>query len=299
MSRPHPILDRPAKTVVSKYSRGGWVLLECRETGLVYLDNPPDYTELEDTYAWERSLKRERAARKAREPLFAAVSAFSKRLRKTFRIAPRKETLPLAVARRVGEGRARLHLLDIGCGNGRYGSLLADRIGAACRLRVIPMGIEISRELAGMAQKEFEARGGSVIRSPALMGIDEAPDASIDLMMLHSFLEHEVHPLELMQACREKLTLGGAVIIKVPNFASWNRRIRQHRWCGFRFPDHVNYFTPESLRLLLDHAGFGIERMGFFECLPTSDNLWCVAAPLPANCPTPVEVTDALAPATS
>ena len=27
-------------------------------------------------------------------------------------------------------------------------------------------------------------------------------------------------------------------------------------WCGFRFPDHVNYFTPTSLKALATSIGY-------------------------------------------
>jgi len=44
--------------------------------------------------------------------------------------------------------------------------------------------------------------------------------------------------------------------VRVPNFASLNRRVIGKKWCGFRYPDHVNYFTPVSLRALVAKAGF-------------------------------------------
>jgi hypothetical protein len=28
------------------------------------------------------------------------------------------------------------------------------------------------------------------------------------------------------------------------------------KWCGWRFPDHVNYFTAASLRALAESVGF-------------------------------------------
>ena len=70
---------------------------------------------------------------------------------------------------------------------------------------------------------------------------------------------------------------GARLIVKVPNFASWNRRLRGDAWCGFRFPDHVNYFTPETLTLLLRETGFRVARFGVFDRLPTSDTMWLVA----------------------
>jgi hypothetical protein len=95
---------------------------------------------------------------------------------------------------------------------------------------------------------------------------------------MHSFLEHESEPLELLEATRDALQMGGVVIIKVPNYECWNRRYwRTKDWPGFRFPDHVNYFTPESLRSLVEKAGLCVLRFGVWDRFPTSDNMWLVA----------------------
>jgi len=45
------------------------------------------------------------------------------------------------------------------------------------------------------------------------------------------------------------------------------------RWSGFRFPDHVNYFTPQTLAEIARRAGFRAQyRWG--DRNPTSDSLW-------------------------
>ena len=69
-----------------------------------------------------------------------------------------------------------------------------------------------------------------------------------------------------------KLTPGGVAVIKVPNYGSLNRRLMGARWCGFRFPDHVNYFDKASLTRLARDAGFEVE-IPFMRSLPTDDNM--------------------------
>ena len=51
----------------------------------------------------------------------------------------------------------------------------------------------------------------------------------------------------------------GSVFIRVPNFASTNRKVRGAQWCGFRYPDHVNYFTPDSLSKMAADCGFSMK----------------------------------------
>jgi hypothetical protein len=62
----------------------------------------------------------------------------------------------------------------------------------------------------------------------------------------------------------------------VPNFASWNRVIRGAKWCGFRYPDHVNYFSPRTLKLLAEVSGYRMEPQHITDRLPFSDNMYAV-----------------------
>lgn len=52
--------------------------------------------------------------------------------------------------------------------------------------------------------------------------------------------------------------------------------VRGKEWCGFRLPDHVNYFTPDSLVQMCQQVGFHIAKFSFADRLPTSDNMWLV-----------------------
>ena len=64
---------------------------------------------------------------------------------------------------------------------------------------------------------------------------------------LRSYLEHELHPRAVLTELHRTLAPGGVALVKVPNYASLNRRVTGRKWCGFRYPDHLNYFTPASL----------------------------------------------------
>jgi SAM-dependent methyltransferase len=161
------------------------------------------------------------------------------------------------------------HVLDIGCGSG----FVLKQLPA----RYIPYGIEIDAEAARRAERYAAGRGGYVVHCDALSGLARLSDQWIDGVLMQSFLEHENQPLPVLRHVRRVLRPGGRVIIKVPNLASWNRLVRQQRWCGFRFPDHVNYFTPDSLTRMVGTAGLDIARFGLLQRQPTSDNMWLVA----------------------
>lgn len=64
-------------------------------------------------------------------------------------------------------------------------------------------------------------------------------------------------------------------IIKVPNYGAINRMIMGRKWCGFRYPDHLNYFTPASLRRMAEKCGYSV-KSAFSQRLPTSDNMYAI-----------------------
>ena len=84
----------------------------------------------------------------------------------------------------------------------------------------------------------------------------------------------------VLQELKKTVKKDGVLIIKVPNFSSINRIVRGENWCGYRFPDHVNQFTPRTLRKMIDIAGYKIIKFNFLDKQITSDNMWMVVAPL-------------------
>ena len=60
-------------------------------------------------------------------------------------------------------------------------------------------------------------------------------------------------------------------------YSSLNRKFRGDNWCGFRYPDHVNQFTPKTLSEMVVSTGYQIIKFNFLDKQPTSDNMWMVA----------------------
>ncbi len=276
MLRHCPVCLRPHESK-SRFSRGEWVLRDCPATGLLYLENPPGYVALESEYAFEVTMQQERVRRRQAEPLYSRLSAFTKQLR--LRLLPKRNKF-LRLARKTWHACARpseFRVLDVGCGFGNMLEGIAAAF-AAEGVRVLPFGVEISKELSRISGERFGPLGGRVINGPATEGIRAFPEGHFHCALLSSYLEHETAPGDVLAALRGRLVPGGHVLIKVPNFASWNRQARGAKWCGFRFPDHVNYFTPQALRRQVEAAGLGVARMKLTDRFPFSDNMYLVAA---------------------
>ena len=275
-----PILNRPTDVdeiglyyLYNDYN--AWSLEQCRETGFIFLANPPDYSQLETEFAWEKTSRTERKRRILEEPILSRVSGFTIKARSI--AFPRRNkiaSLMMNLTRDMNRSEP-LHLLDIGCGSGDLLVDICERF-AKIEQTVIPHGIEVSKCLASISADRVDGFGGKVIFANAIDGSMELKPGSIHVVVMASFLEHECRPLSLLQRLHPILTSDGAIILKVPNYASWNRIIRGGKWCGFRFPDHVNYFTPRTLRILAQEAGYIVSRQNFMDKIPTSDNMYAV-----------------------
>jgi SAM-dependent methyltransferase len=69
-------------------------------------------------------------------------------------------------------------------------------------------------------------------------------------------LEHTVSPLEDLRAVHAALAPGGLVLISVPNFSSWQRRVFGGTWFHLDVPRHRVHFTGAALERALQSAGF-------------------------------------------
>lgn len=271
----NPILGRKSNVIPTQFSRGQWQIVRCVETDFVFLKDPPAYEALESQdLEWSNSFQQERKRRWNEEPLLSRISWASTRIKR--RLFPKRNRFFQLACKHLSRStqKRNLAILDVGCGGG---TLLADfhhrfaDLGQASQL----CGIEVSQQLATSAQKLITPLGGTVVREPALDGIRTQLDSTIDLVIMSSFLEHESQPLKLLTNLKRCLTNNGIVLIKVPNFSSMNRLIRGRRWCGFRYPDHVSYFTPKTLNRLASEAGMQMHQ-SITDRPPFSDNMYAV-----------------------
>jgi SAM-dependent methyltransferase len=148
-------------------------------------------------------------------------------------------TPPLSLLRSSRPGR----LLDVGCGKGEPSALLI-RFGWQV------FGIDPSPracELAGL--RGIEARVGS------LHDI-ELDSESFDGILFHHSLEHVSDPVDDLQRAARLLRPGGTILLSVPNFGCWQRKLFGTYWTALDLPRHRTHFTAETLKPALEACGF-------------------------------------------
>lgn len=241
------------------YSQVPWIIKSCSKCGFTYMENVPTYPMLESQFAWEKTSLEENHKRLKSCPLIKRMSGVIKQFRR--RILKR-DKIGKWVKHYIQPG----NILDVGCGTGHVLENLPENYH--------PYGIEISKNLAKLSRERVERRGGIIVHANAIDGITSFSQEFFSGILLSSFLEHESDPGKLLRTLYPVLRKDAGIIIKVPNYSSWNRKFRGSNWCGFRYPDHVNYFTPHTLNKLVQDCGYRIGRFNFIDHFPLSDNMW-------------------------
>lgn len=136
-------------------------------------------------------------------------------------------------------------ILDIGCGGGEFLSFMREGEWPG-------IGVEPS------AKANTRALENGIV---ALRSANELnDDARFGFVSLLNVLEHVPDPRQILLDIRERLVPGGVVVVEVPNdFSPLQKAVSENYGLGaywIKEPDHINYFSPDSLNTLLSECGF-------------------------------------------
>lgn len=150
----------------------------------------------------------------------------------------------------VERHRARGALLDLGCW---VGFLLAEAQGRGWAPAV---GVEPST----FASAHARDRLGLDVRTDDLLTA-ELPIGAFSAVVLGDVIEHLPDPAAALDRVARLLAPGGVVALMLPDSGSRLARAMGARWWSV-IPTHVQYFTRESIRRLLDARGYDILHVG-------------------------------------
>lgn len=140
-----------------------------------------------------------------------------------------------------GEGR----LLDFGCGQGTF-------------LRRMH---ELGWKVEGM---DFSPHAAEALKDSGIhvyvgtLPHPELKGRKFDVITMRHSLEHVPTPGSVLEAARELLAPGGRLVIQVPNYAGWDVQQYGDAAVGVDAPRHLLHFEPETLRRILERAGFRV-----------------------------------------
>ena len=204
-------------------SVGGYTYVRCWSCGLVCLDRMPSVSELESYYNTEFQVDRERQERKI-------TGQYHPMLRVLEQLLPHK-------------GR----LLEIGCSYGHF-------LSKARADGWVVEGVEISQSAAAWAQETLSLR----VHNGTLEKVSPELKSPFDAVAMFHVLEHAPEPGRLVLQAKELLRPGGVLVIRTPNASSWIAKRCGATWEWLTPPAHIHIFSPASLRILMERAGFRI-----------------------------------------
>lgn len=136
--------------------------------------------------------------------------------------------------------------IDIGCGSGERVVYVSERGGKRA------FGVD-KFDFAKSKSKQ----DAQIINSEVA---DFKPNKKFQVGSLFHVLEHIEDPLPMLVHIRKSiLAKNGYLIVQVPNYGSFERRIFGKRWFSFDVPRHLWQFNQKALVDILEKAGYTIE----------------------------------------
>jgi len=209
------------------FEKSGRRLLRCRRCGLEWVDPMPSPAEIAAYY--ERS--------------YAGGSyAFFSEAQQVRRLIAASRLDAIDGAVRPGRW------LDVGASTGDFVEIAAER-GRDVE------GLELSDQAVAVAR----ARGLRMHRS-TVEAFD--PDGRYAMISAFGVLEHVREPRTFLRRLRSWLEPGGGLVLTLPDVSSIYPRLLMGRHWFYYIPDeHLFYYSPATLRRLLEEEGFRVARV--------------------------------------
>jgi 2-polyprenyl-3-methyl-5-hydroxy-6-metoxy-1,4-benzoquinol methylase len=142
--------------------------------------------------------------------------------------------------------RKKGKLLDVGCAFGFFLDVARQRGWTVA-------GIEISEYAAEYAARQL---GLSVTNKTITEAMFE--EKSFDVITIWYVIEHLQNPKQVLRHLSNFLKDDGMLVISTPNVDSYRARIQGKKWRCWIPPEHLVYFSPETMRNLLKKCALEI-----------------------------------------
>lgn len=212
-----------------QFKRFGFAIVRCRRCHLLFVNPRCSLNIVEglydERYFQQRQIPASRPADRAAIRAFRTLSAHG-------------------YLRDLGSRARRGSLLDVGCGEGYF---LAAAKAAGWETR----GVEISPFAAEFAR----ANSGSKV-FPGKLRDAGYPSDFFSVVTLFDVVEHFYDPVVELSEVWRILRPGGLVYLLTPDVESIAARLMGRYWFELKPPEHLFYFSRETLGQLLRKAGF-------------------------------------------
>jgi SAM-dependent methyltransferase len=137
-------------------------------------------------------------------------------------------------------------LLDVGCAYGFFLHEAAPFYDVA--------GVEIAEGAAAYCREQ-----GLRVVAGVADEVTLAPFGMMDVIVLLDVIEHLPNPQETLALCARRLNAGGIIVITTGDFAAPYAKLAGARWRLMTPPQHLWYFTRESVSRMSHPLGLRLE----------------------------------------
>ena len=136
-------------------------------------------------------------------------------------------------------------ILDFGCGMGQFSVL--------CKNNDLDVyAYDVNEYVVERLRKKEDIKAVSKPLSKSIF-----PKSHFDFIVTFDVIEHVKDTDGLLELFNYWLKPNGYLIITTPNIESWDAKLFGENWNSLqKYPQHIYFFSPESLRILLTKQGF-------------------------------------------
>lgn len=139
-------------------------------------------------------------------------------------------------------------MLEVGCASGVYMEQMRS-LGWEVE------GIEFAESAASVARtKGFKVQSSSLEDAAS-------PQEPYDIITAWMVLEHLHQPVECLKMMRDWVKKNGYLVAAVPDAESLAKTLFKERCYDLHLPNHLFHYTPKTLGIVLNNAGWKLERV--------------------------------------
>lgn len=210
------------------FAKNGFPVARCRACRLVYVDAELTAGDLQEAYG----------------PAYYEGDVFANYIaERDVRLASAHASCEILKAL---EPRGRL--LDVGCAAGFFLAAAAQTYDAT--------GVELSAYAADYARQEFGLR----VLTGDLCDVD-LDGEQFDVVTMWNTVEHLADPLGVVRTGAGLMRPGGLLVLTTGDVAGPLARRDLKGWNLMQPPEHLFYFSPRTIALLAQLAGFEVRRI--------------------------------------
>jgi len=139
-------------------------------------------------------------------------------------------------------------LLDIGTAGGSF-LYVAKKNGWDVH------GVEPNKWMAKWGKKHY-----GIDIKPGDIFANKYPDNYFDVVTLWDVLEHVPDAAKTLDEVNRILKPKGLLVVNYPDIGSWIARVLKRKWM-FLLSVHLYYFTPRTIRIMLNKHGFKVKKI--------------------------------------